>query len=146
MPWVLMSKQPQSAARSLLLDYITPNFLVVIWKSARARHFPVLTAAVGSFMVISTTIASTGLFSLQFIEVEGDTTLRVDQSFDATRIDLSSVDASPVLLVSSILSGNLSVVYPMYTNEQFAVEWIMSPRFSYVGENISQHYLVERFH
>lgn len=116
MPWKLMSKKPQSASNSLLLDYITPNLLVVIWKSARARHFPVLIAVLGSLMVIFTTVTSTDLFSLQITEVERDTTLSVNRTFHATGSDLGSVDATPVLLVSSIFSPNLSVTYPMYTN------------------------------
>jgi hypothetical protein len=122
MPWVLMSRRPQPIASSLFLDYTTPNFLAVIWKSARARQFPVLTAAVGSLMIVFTTVASTGLFFLQPVEVERNTTMSITRSFDATTTDLSSVDALPVLLVSSILSGNLSVTYPPYTNEQVAAE------------------------
>jgi hypothetical protein len=117
-----MSQKPQPAASSVLLDYITPNQLVVIWKSARARHFPVLTAAVGSLMVISTTVASTGLFSAQSTEVERNTTMAVTRSFNTTNAKLGPVDALPVLLVSNILLGNSSVAYPPYTNDQFAVE------------------------
>jgi hypothetical protein len=64
-----MSQEPRPAASSLLFDYSTPNFLVVIWRSARARHFPVLTAAVGALAIIFTTVTSTGLFTLQSIEV-----------------------------------------------------------------------------
>lgn len=123
-----MSQKPQSAANSLLLDYITPNFLVVILKSARAQHFPVLTAAVGSLMIIFTTVISTGLFTPQPTQVERNATLSISRSFDATEVDLSSVDALPVLLVSSILSGNLSLAYPSYTNEQFATESFGSHR------------------
>lgn len=122
MPWVLIFRKPQSAANSLLLDYITPNFLVVIWKSARARHFPVLTAAIGSLMVLATTVASTGLFSLQPTEMERHTSMLITYSFATTRINMSSIDARPVLLVSNILSRNLSVAYPAYTNERFAVQ------------------------
>jgi hypothetical protein len=122
MPWVLLSQKPQSAANSLLLDYITPNFLVVIQKSARAQHLPVLTAAAGSLMIMFTTVTSTGLFTPQLTEVETNATLSISRSFNATNVDLGSVDALPVLLVSSILSGNLSVGYPPGTDEQFAVE------------------------
>jgi hypothetical protein len=137
-----MSKKPQSASNSLLLDYVTPNFLVVIQKSARARHFPVLIAVFGSLMVVFTTVTSTGLFSLQITEIERDTTLNVSRTFDATGSDLSSVDGTPVLLVSSIFSANLSMGYPWYTNEQYAVEWISSSAFSAVGENTSWQSLV----
>jgi hypothetical protein len=137
MPWKLMSKKPQSAGNSLLLDYITPKLLIVIQKSARARHFSVLIAVFGSLLVIFTTVTSTDLFSLQTTEVERDTTLSVNRTFDATRSDLSSVDATPILLVSSILSLNLSVTYPMYTNQRFATDWISSPAFSAAGEDTS---------
>jgi len=46
----------------------------------------------------------------------------VFRSFDTEGFDSSSVDALPVLLVSSVISGNLSVSYPLYTNEDFATE------------------------
>jgi hypothetical protein len=137
MPWKLMSEKSQAASNSLLLDYITPNVLIVIQKSARARHFPVLVAVFGSLMVVFTTVTSTGLFSLQITEVERDTTMDVVRKFDATRSDLSSVDAAPVLLVSGILSANLSMGYPEYTNQQFAVEWFSSSAFSADGEYTS---------
>jgi hypothetical protein len=93
-----MSQRPQPVASSLLLDYITPNFLVVIWKSVRVRHFPVLTAAVGSLIILLTTVASTGLFSFQLEEVKLDTTISVSRFFDATGSNLSTVDALPVPL------------------------------------------------
>lgn len=121
MPWLLMYKKPQPAARSLLLDHIAPHFLVVIWKSARARHFPVLTAVIGSLMVIATTVASTGLFSLQSTEIQRGIPMTRYPSFNTASLDLSSIDARPVLIVSSILSGNLSIAYPANTNEQFVV-------------------------
>ena len=132
-PWLLMSAKQQPATSSLLLDYVTPNSLLVIQRSARARHFSVLTAAIGSLIVVSTTVASTGLFSLQSKEVETDMIMSISSSFDATGVDLSSIDALPVLLVSSILSGNLSLSYPLYTNEQFAVA-SFSPQKIVAGE------------
>jgi hypothetical protein len=121
-PWIAMSQEPRPAASSLLLDYITPNVFVVIWKSARIRHFPVLTAAVGTLAIVFSTVTSTSLFTLQSTEVDRDMTMSITRSFNTTGSDLSSVDALSVLLVSSILSGNLSVDYPPGTNEQFAVE------------------------
>jgi hypothetical protein len=97
----------------------------------------------GSLMVVFTTVTSTGLFSLQITDVERDTTLNIVRTFDATGSDLNSVDATPVLLVSSILSGNLTATYPVYTNQQFAVEWISSPASSTDGENTVWQSLVE---
>jgi len=49
-------------------------------------------------------------------------TMSVFRSFDTEGFDPSSVDALPVLFVSSVISGNLSVSYPLYTNEHFATE------------------------
>jgi hypothetical protein len=130
--WTLMSKKPQPAASSLLLDYITPNFLVVIWKSGQARHFPVLTAVLGQLIIVSTTVASTGLFSLQSTEITRNMTMSKFRNFDTTEVYLSSVDTFPVLLISSILSN---------TNEQFAVE-PFGPHYPLAGELIPWQTLI----
>jgi hypothetical protein len=122
MPWKLMSKKPQSADQSLLLDYVSGDLLFVLKGAIRHRHVPVITSTVGSLIIILVTVLSTGLFVLQPTSMYENTTISVQSHFDGTRFKASTVDIFPVLAASSILSGNLSIVYPPSTNKDYAVD------------------------
>lgn len=117
-----MSGSPQTAKDSLLLDYVSPNPIVVLWKSMRAKHWPVLVSVFCSQLIILVTVISTGLFVLESIVVQQKGVPMAVRRFDASNFDVTLVDALPVLAVSSIMSGNISVAYPSHTNEFIAVE------------------------
>lgn len=124
MPWKLMAGSPQTAKAkdSLLLDYVSPNPLVVLWKSLRAKHWPVLISVIGSQLIILVTVISTSLFVLESTTVQQKKVPMTVRRFDASNFNASLVDALPVLAVSSIMSGNISVTYPSHTNEFIAIE------------------------
>jgi hypothetical protein len=122
MPWKLMSEKPQSTDESLLLDYVSGNMLSVLSGSIRYRHVPVLTSTIGSLTIILVTVFSTGLFVLQSSSIHERTAVSVMSTFDGTRFNTSAVDSFPILAVSSILSGNLSIEYPASTNADYAVD------------------------
>ncbi|KAG9692561.1 hypothetical protein KCU95_g7404, partial [Aureobasidium melanogenum] len=122
MPWKLMAGSPRTAKDTLLLDYISPNPIVVLWKSMRAKHWPVLVSVFGSQLIILVTIISTGLSVLESTIVQQKEVPMTVRRFDDTNFDASLVDALPVLAVSSIMSGNISVAYPSHTNEFIAIE------------------------
>jgi hypothetical protein len=127
MPWKLMSKKPEAADQSLLLDYISGNPLTVLSGALRYRHVPVVASALGSLLIILVTVFSTGLFVLQPISVHTNTTISVSSTFDGTRFNISTVDSFPILAASSILSGNLSVDYPPSTDMNYAVDTFSVP-------------------
>jgi hypothetical protein len=122
MPWKLMSEKPQSADQSLLLDYVSANPLVVLSRAIRYGHVPIINATIGSLIVILITVFSTGLFVLQPTSILENTTVSVLNTFDGSRFNASAVDSFPVLVVSSILSGNLSIDYPPGTGVDYAVD------------------------
>jgi hypothetical protein len=122
MPWKLMSEKPRPADQSLLLDYVSGNPLSVLKGAIRHRHVPVITSTVGSLIIILVTVSSTGLFVLQSILLHGRTTVSVLSAFDGARFDSTAVDSFPVLAISSIFSGNLSIDYPPNTNADHAVD------------------------
>jgi hypothetical protein len=121
-PWKLMSEKPRPADQSMLLDYVSGNPLSVLRRAIRYRHVPVITSTVGSLIIILVTVFSTGLFVLQPTLLHGGTTVSVLSAFEGTRFDATAVDSFPVLAISSIFSGNLSLNYPPNTNVDHAVD------------------------
>jgi hypothetical protein len=122
MPWKLMSEKPQPADQSVLLDYVSGNLFTVLLGAIRHQHVPVITSTTGSIIIILVTVFSTGLFVLQPTLLHEKTTVTVTSTFDGTRFNASVVDSFPLVVVSSILSGNLSIDYPLSTNMDYAVD------------------------
>jgi hypothetical protein len=121
-PWKLMSEKPQLADQSLLLDYVSSNPIVVLSGALQHRHTPVIASAIGSLIIVLVTVFSTGLFVLESTLIHEGTTVSVLSAFDGTSFNATAVDSYPILAVSSILSGNLSMDYPPSTNIDHAVD------------------------
>ncbi|KAG9557915.1 hypothetical protein KCU71_g10548, partial [Aureobasidium melanogenum] len=123
MPWKLMSDKPQPAKQSVLLDYVSPMQPIVIFASARARHWPVLTAAIGSILIIVMTVISTSLFVLEQTDLEqNQVPMTISSRINDSAFDQNVIDSSPVLSALTIVSGNLSMKYPLGTNQQYAAD------------------------
>lgn len=123
MPWKLMSNKPQPSKQSVLLDYVSPMQPVVLFSSARARHWPVLTAAIGSILIIAMTVVSTSLFVLeQTVLEQGQVPMTISSRINDTVFDQSVIDSSPILSALTVVSGNLSMKYPLGTNQQYATD------------------------
>ena len=122
MPWKLMSEKPRSADQSLLLDYVSDNVLAVLSGAIWHRHLPVIASTIGSLTIILVTVFSTGLFVLQPTSIHASTAISLLSTFNGNEFNISAVDSFPVLAVSSILSGNLSIDYPSSTNADYAVD------------------------
>jgi hypothetical protein len=122
MPWKLMTEKPQPAGQSVLLDYVSADMLATLSGAFRHLHFPVITSTIGSLTIILVTVFSTGLFILQPTLVQEVTKVSVLSAFDGSQFNATAVDSFPVLAVSSIFSGNLSITYPPSTNIDHAVD------------------------
>lgn len=123
MPWRLLSVELQPGKKGLLIDYISPNPAVVIWQSLRNRHWPVFTSASCSLLITLVTVLSTSLFVLRPVLVDRtNAEMHSTSHFASDSFDGGSVGASPMLIASTILSENLSIQYPSYTNKDYAVE------------------------
>lgn len=117
-----MLDSPQMAERSLLLDYVSPNTVVLLWVSIRRRHFAVIITVVGSLLIISIAVVSTSLFVLQPVMVERNSTMSLTSQLDAASFNISQITSIPILAATTILSGNLSITYPPNTNDRYATE------------------------
>ncbi|KAH0283938.1 hypothetical protein KCU62_g8649, partial [Aureobasidium sp. EXF-3399] len=121
-PWKLMSDKPQPAEQSVLLDYVSPMQPVVLFSSARAKHWPVLTAAIGSILITALTVISTSLFAVEPILFTQYASMALSSRINNTLFDQNLIDSSPVLSAMTLLSGNLSMAYPLGTNQQYATD------------------------
>ncbi|KAH0370695.1 hypothetical protein KCU65_g2265, partial [Aureobasidium melanogenum] len=123
MPWKLMCNKLQPAKQSVLLDYVSPMQPVVLISSARVKHWPVFTAAVGSMVIVAMTVVSTSLFVLEHMIYQQDQVpMSVSNRINDSSFDQSVIDSSPVLSALAIASGNLSMQYPLGTNQQYATD------------------------
>jgi hypothetical protein len=125
MPWklVLSSSCKDASKRGLVLDYISPNPITVLWASAQARDWPIFITALGSQLITAVTVISTGLFVLKPTLLNRyNTVMHASARFDTSSLNTSLVDGLPILVASSFLAGNLSVTYPPNTNEVYAIE------------------------
>lgn len=122
MPWTLLTEKDQSAESTLRLDYVSLNSIVALWTSIRRRHYPVIAAAVGSLAIVLIIVVSTGLFVLLPTDLERSAMMTVTSRFSDTGLNRGSNDSFPVLIASSVLSGNLSIAFPPYTNGDYATE------------------------
>jgi hypothetical protein len=125
MPWklVLSPSSKDTTERGLTLDYVSPNPVIVLWTSARARDWPVFITALGSQLITAITVISTGLFVLQpTLVTRNDTRMSASARFDTPSFNTSLVDGLAILVASSFLAGNLSVTFPPNTNGIYAIE------------------------
>jgi hypothetical protein len=130
MPWklVLSSSCNDASKRGLVLDYVSPNPISVLWESARAKDWPIFITALGSQLITAVTVISTGLFVLQPTLLNRyNTVMSGSARFDTSSFNTSLVDGLPILVASSFLAGNLSVTYPPNTNEVYAIEPFNAP-------------------
>ncbi|PON25247.1 hypothetical protein TGAM01_v205933 [Trichoderma gamsii] len=65
MPWEELKTGPSPADKTLLLDYISPILPVGFWIAIRNRHWAVVMSMLGQFLILGTTIFSTGFLILQ---------------------------------------------------------------------------------
>jgi hypothetical protein len=121
MPWRAMATEPQPAAKSLLLDYVSPISIVAFFKSLASSHHSVSLAVVSSFILAASTVFSTGLFTLQYTDVtHNNATLLLANKFDISNVENMVVDSRPASVVYAAQA--LGLDYPSGTTEQYAVQ------------------------
>ncbi|KAK2757300.1 hypothetical protein FQN54_004814 [Arachnomyces sp. PD_36] len=132
MPWKTMSEGPTSASRSLGADFVSPFSIISIFKALKiSQHMTTLIIA-GTFLIELVTVASTGLFDLQSVTLEGTATdLVADTRFDGGAFDPWAVDGTPAMTVAGLGSYNLT--YPLGTTDKYAF-----PPFNVSGDHSYQ--------
>jgi hypothetical protein len=121
MPWKAMAIGPQPARKSVLLDYISPWNVLVLFQSLVMRHYVVSIAVVGSISIRLMTVFSTGLFALQQVSVaNSNTPLIATDRFDGSKYNSKFVDARPMYATFGVQILNMS--YLPGTTSQYAVQ------------------------
>ncbi len=115
----MLSKNQSSTPEALVVDYVTPIALVSLFKAIRARHLLVATVLLASVALQAVTILSTGLFDVEYLQVQRNATLQRLDSITGLDHDFSAISGSPDLTIYSVQNTNLS--YPEGTNALYAV-------------------------
>ncbi|KAI0380596.1 hypothetical protein F5Y04DRAFT_257054 [Hypomontagnella monticulosa] len=102
-PWKGLRDGPSSADRTVLLDYVSPLMVTVLWRSIKAGHWAVLTSSSGILLIQLATIFSGGLFTLEPTVMKRDgAPLTVKSMFDGGDFTLnrtqSNIGAFPALM------------------------------------------------
>lgn len=115
-----MSRQPQPAEKSVLLDFISPNILFAWLGALRGGHIKLAAALSGSILNKILIVLSSGLFTVARVEVISTATSLMGQGFSGASFNSSSVKIQPISRVYGIDTFNMS--YPFASNGMLATE------------------------
>lgn len=95
MPWKSLRTGKLRASQTVLLDYVSPWSLKVLFTSAKEKHFMVTLPVLGNLLLTLILVFSTGLFSLQETAIRVPVSIAVSQLFNSTGVDLNTTRESP---------------------------------------------------
>jgi hypothetical protein len=126
-PWAVLSlRKSQSAANTLLLDYVSANAVCAFFKSMRRRHWPVTLSILGTVFLKALIVFSTTLFILQTQTIERKVDFTSNTTFKALHYNSSLVDGVPAII--GVGTETQKTKYPPWTNELYAVQpFFLSP-------------------
>ncbi|KAI0545388.1 hypothetical protein F4679DRAFT_576222 [Xylaria curta] len=112
-PWREMRQGQTTAVRSMLLEYISPFMMMVIWRSIKQRHWVVTASISGILLIQLATVFSTGLFVLQPTVLNQDgIPVTIMSAFDGSDFHLtnssSTIGSSPTVLYYGTRVGGLT--------------------------------------
>ncbi|TRX91062.1 hypothetical protein FHL15_008044 [Xylaria flabelliformis] len=112
-PWREMRQGQTTADRSVLLEYISPFMMVVLWRSIRQRYWVVTASITGILLIQLATVFSTGLFVLQPTVLNQDgIPVTIMSAFDGSDFRLtnssSTIGNSPTVLYYGTQVGGLT--------------------------------------
>jgi Protein of unknown function (DUF3433) len=117
-PWHEIAQTPTSAARSVLIDYISPLMPISLVASIRKKHYPVALVIFGSVLMKLLIIASTGLFTLDRVLISQDGAQLI--ATDEFTSKLGSVGPLPVEIIQGHQYFDLQL--PSGTTNEFAFQ------------------------
>lgn len=120
--------EPQTAERSLILDFVSPLSVMTFFKSMRTPGCSAVALSTGGGLILKLiTVLSTGLFVLQSTKINNPTEVMTLTDFggkNSTSFHPGSVDRRPVSRIYAI--GNYNLPYPSGTYEQYAYQTFTS--------------------
>jgi hypothetical protein len=126
-PWEELAKKPQPVAKSLLLDYISPNPMVSFFRSLKHLHWPVAAVLLGSFVIKVLIVVSTGLFILNPVTLPREVSLHMTERFEfPASFNATNVDDKAGLVYSGVSLGQIE--YLPGTDADYATELFNSSK------------------
>ncbi|KAE8312565.1 hypothetical protein BDV41DRAFT_577507 [Aspergillus transmontanensis] len=124
-PWQAMQENPQNAHTSVLMDYVSMIQPLSLLKSFKNGHLMVAAGVICSMLLRILTIFSTGLLSLQQLQVpKYEVPIQLLQSFSANNLNLASAGSKPYNLLNAIIFEGLP--YPNGTNANVTFQEFVS--------------------
>ncbi|KAI1861168.1 hypothetical protein JX265_009787 [Neoarthrinium moseri] len=107
LPWQELRRGPKPAAKTVLLDYISPLITTSLWRALKNCHWPVVLTITGRLLILLAIAFSTGLLVLSPTEVElGDISL-VAAKLDAKSFKAEDVGPVAADMYYGVQFGNL---------------------------------------
>lgn len=108
-PWQGMLQEPETADRSVLLDYVSEMQPVALWNSLKNRHFAVASSVTISLILRLLIVFSTGLISLQGVKVTKiGVPVQLLNSFDGTKSShFDGLASQPFDILNNVAFQNL---------------------------------------
>jgi hypothetical protein len=122
LPWRELRRGPLPAHENILLNYLSPNSIISLFKSFRAGHYFVAIGILGSFTLRLLTIASTSLLSLRLetMTTPSNFTLLDDFHLERGQRSLGETLADPAITMWAIFQRNQS--YPPGVTPELATQ------------------------
>ena len=123
MPWKIMKDGIAPAWQTLLLDYVSPWNMKVLFHAITRAHHMVALPVIGSFLLTLMIIVSTGLFAIQEVTLKARASMIILDTFSSSDFNTNTTDRGPWAISYGIQFKNLS--YPHGTTQNYAF-----PRFN----------------
>ena len=121
-PWDELTRSPATAARSVLLDYVSTFQAIGLFQSIRNGHVAVVLGILGFVFLKAATVASTGLLVLAPKVWTDSRSIIVENRFDGSLYNSTDFtplfDQSPVYTAYGVLANGLG--YPFGTSKDHA--------------------------
>ncbi|KAJ5200051.1 Protein of unknown function DUF3433 [Penicillium cf. griseofulvum] len=120
-PWYSMLHGPEQAEKSVLLDYISEMQLISLWRALKNRHFIVASGVASSILLRLLVIFSTGLFSLQQVQVQRtNVPIQIHSNFNVENSTLYGFGLQAYDILNGVLFDNLP--FPEGSTANFAFQ------------------------
>ncbi|KAJ5356294.1 Protein of unknown function DUF3433 [Penicillium concentricum] len=120
-PWYSILHEPQDAEKSVLLDYISEMQPVSIWGALKNKHFTVAAGVTLSILLRLLVIFSTGLFSLQQVQVQKNNfPIQIHSNFNIKNSTLQDFGLQAYDILNGVLFQDLP--FPEGSTANFAFQ------------------------
>ncbi|KXG47473.1 Protein of unknown function DUF3433 [Penicillium griseofulvum] len=120
-PWYSLLHGPEQAEKNVLLDYISEMQMISIWRALKNKHFIVASGVASSILLRLLVIFSTGLFSLQQVQVQkSNVPIQMHSNFNIENSTLYGFGLQAYDILNGVLFDNLP--FPDGSTANFAFQ------------------------